>query len=59
VLAEMAAARPQSPTVSKADLERIRQDIQDLGDFSYLLGNKVESLSRSVQAQSDLAFAGR
>jgi hypothetical protein len=59
VLAEMTAGRQQSPGVSKADLERIRQDIQDLGDYSYLLGNKVDSLSRSVQAQSDLAFAGR
>jgi hypothetical protein len=59
VLAEMVAARREGPAVSKADLERIRQDIQDLGDYSYLLGNKVESLSRSVQAQSDLAFAGR
>jgi anti-sigma factor RsiW len=59
VLAEMTAGRQQGPAVSKADLERIRQDIQDLGDYSYLLGNKVDSLSRSVQAQSDLAFAGR
>ncbi len=59
VLAEMVAARQPSAAGSKADLERVRQDIQDLGDYSYLLGNKVESLSRSVQAQSDLAFAGR
>jgi hypothetical protein len=58
-LAEMIATRQQGPAVSKADLERVRQDIQDLGDYSYLLGNKVESLVRSVQGQSDLAFAGR